>query len=214
MRPLEYIQSEDPAKIQDNLIAYEMLEPLPFPLPSLDEIFNASTGLLKGLAAAHKCGVVHSDVCRSNIMRRPGSGEAVLIDFEMAWANGDWDWWRDQFDPNAVTRPEGEEKDYLDCEWYWSYPMWKQFVPTRIRGHGGTMAPEILDGSYEWKRGTPSGENPGVDGWAAGAVIADWLIGTKYNAIGGLEPPESCLEDKTWRASACEQATQWAQGGG
>ena len=92
--------------------------------------------------------------------------------------------------------------------------MWNQFVPTRIRGHGGTMAPEILDGSCEWKRGTPRAENPGVDAWAAGAVIADWLIGTKYNAIGGLEPPESCLEDKAWRASACEQATQWAQGGG
>ena len=62
------------------------------------------------------------------------------------------------------------------------------------------MAPEILDGSNEWKRGTPRAENPGVDAWAAGAVIVDWLIGTKYNAIGGLEP-----RSRAWRTRPGEQ---------
>ena len=64
-------------------LATEFLEPVE--LPSSDgEIARFVLGVCGGVEALHRRGYIHRDIKPANIMRRPATGEPVLIDFGLA----------------------------------------------------------------------------------------------------------------------------------
>ena len=69
-------------------VVTEMLEPIE--LPSKDcAVAKFIDGVCVGVAELHRLGYVHRDIKPSNIMRRPSTGEPVLIDLGLVRASDD-----------------------------------------------------------------------------------------------------------------------------
>ncbi len=178
-----------PGPFPRNLIAMEWLEPLPDFSGDATMVLQAGLSLFKALSVCHElspCRVVHGDVCAGNVMMRPGSGEVVLIDFGLSqpieYAPG--------YDFLYREIAKMEPDHYPDDDFTHVFPFWSQHRGA-IRGHSGSLPPEMLDGSYNPEQienplwGVYK-DDPAIDVWSAGVVLAEWIVGEKGAVTGGV----------------------------
>lgn len=137
------------------------LETVPKPLP-LDEFLPIAIGLARGLAAAHRKGILHRDIKPSNAVLSD-SGEIKLLDFGLASLGQNADERSQEGDLIPPTATLGERTD----------------LEARSHAVFGTpryMAPELLDGAHASRRS---------DIYSLGAVFYELCSGTSPHSTAG-----------------------------
>jgi hypothetical protein len=168
--------------IVSEYVVGQSLAELPLPVP-WRRVLSLGVGLARGLAAAHRQGVLHRDLKPSNALLT-GSGEVKLLDFGLA----------ERFEPGAdspASRPRHlvGTRPYLAPELLEGFPA----SPRSDLYALGLVLHELWTG--ELPRGTPpeAGERPEIDPDFA-AIIARCLAPDPDERFASAEALREALE--------------------
>jgi len=184
-----------PGMVPFGVICMEVLEPwksaeedsAEFSNTPLHVIEERFVGLLEALVFCHERNIIHGDVNVDNVMLRPPEDDAprcewtdsVVIDFGMAGTPR----------PDMATRlgpvlvPCRGKRPYM--------------TPEALLGTYDPPEPEPFEGiNWEWTT-NPFADDPRIDSWGAGTVLACWLSGDAFPFGKGTEE-EVVAAQKEW----------------
>lgn len=186
VRVLKVIDHEEeylPGASNFSILVMEVLEPVPLALEdageeeglleglSLPVILARFQSLLETLVFCHENKLVHGDVNPDNVMVRPSkngspSTVGVLIDFGLS----------NCIEPGVHARGVSPY-----CARRGKTPF---MPPEMVRGEYLPPAPPVL-GDWKWPQQVKWDDDPKIDSWGAGSVLASWLTGLKFPLVLG-----------------------------